>query len=278
MTQLLIQNMEVFGYHGVSPSETKNGQRFLLSIQAEIMQNIAQGDAIENTVSYADLYALALSIAENNTFQLLETLAQAIIDAALDKFLDIVAITVNIQKPDAPIVGTFDSVGIAMTKQRSNAYLSLGSNVGDKKKNIDSAVLRLCDTFGVLVLTVSPLYITSPVGYANQDNFLNCCVKLATTLSPHELLNETAKIEQSLKRKRSFSNGPRTIDIDLLVFNSQIIHTPKLTLPHPRILERKFVLVPLLDIYDSDINILFTLRRMLLDLQKNDDSVLRYEE
>lgn len=128
----------------------------------------------------------------------------------------------------------------------AHAYLSLGANLGDRAATLRQAVHDLA-TLGA-VLRVSSLYETDPVGYTDQPNFLNAVVMLETELEPLELLAGTSAIEHAHGRQRSFKNAPRTLDIDILFSGDRIVAEPDLIIPHPRLVERAFVLVPLVEI------------------------------
>jgi 2-amino-4-hydroxy-6-hydroxymethyldihydropteridine diphosphokinase len=128
----------------------------------------------------------------------------------------------------------------------ATTYIGLGSNLGDRVATLRTAVQRL-ETLGG-VNAVSSLYETEPVGYLGQPPFLNAVVALDTALAPADLLSTLLGIERDLGRTRSFPNAPRTLDLDLLLFDDVILYTPDLTLPHPRLHERAFVLVPLAEI------------------------------
>ena len=128
----------------------------------------------------------------------------------------------------------------------TEAYLSLGSNVGDRLDNLKRAVSLLEKPKEVQVLEVSPVFETAPVGYKEQDDFLNICVKIETSLEPLALLSACQRIEETLHRKRTIRWGPRTIDVDILTYGDVRMNTPRLTIPHPRMEERGFVQVPLL--------------------------------
>lgn len=127
-------------------------------------------------------------------------------------------------------------------------YLSLGSNVGDKAGYLAKARAKLAEAEGISVLRASPLYLTRPVGKTDQDWFLNQVLEIATTLGAYELLAVCQKIELELGRVRHERWGPRTLDIDIIVYGDMESADPELTLPHPRALERAFVLVPLADL------------------------------
>jgi 2-amino-4-hydroxy-6-hydroxymethyldihydropteridine diphosphokinase len=127
-------------------------------------------------------------------------------------------------------------------------YLSLGSNLGDRRLNLRTAIERLNEHPEIRVVKVSPLYETKPVGYTEQPDFLNLCVQIETALSPEKLLEYTLSTELELGRQRDIYWGPRTIDIDILLLDGQVMDTADLIIPHPRMQERAFVLLPLADL------------------------------
>lgn len=129
------------------------------------------------------------------------------------------------------------------------ALISIGSNIGDRKSYIDTAVDALNHIPSVKVLRISPIYETEPWGYVNQDNFYNAVLEVETNLTANTLLGVCLGIEAGVGRIREVKNGPRVLDLDLLLFEGQECTTAELTLPHPRMFERDFVLVPLKDLY-----------------------------
>jgi 2-amino-4-hydroxy-6-hydroxymethyldihydropteridine diphosphokinase len=131
------------------------------------------------------------------------------------------------------------------------AYLGIGTNIGDRIRNLQDAIAALKLLPMTRVTDVSNVYETDPVGYENQDDFLNIVVEIETELNSDNLLGACLGIEAGLGRIRTIKNGPRVIDIDLLIFGDEVKNTNTLILPHPRMMERNFVLKPLLDI---DIN------------------------
>jgi 2-amino-4-hydroxy-6-hydroxymethyldihydropteridine diphosphokinase len=130
--------------------------------------------------------------------------------------------------------------------QTANVYLALGTNLGDRMANLRAAVTALPPL--VRILTCSPVYETEPWGFTNQPAFLNQALAGETDLSPADLLVHLKRLETTLGRKTTFHYGPRLIDIDVLFYDDLILETPTLILPHPRLQERAFVLVPLADI------------------------------
>ncbi len=128
----------------------------------------------------------------------------------------------------------------------ATVYIALGSNLGARGALLRGALDRLEEQ--VAVTAVSPVYETDPVGYTEQGPFLNAVVGGTTTLAPRALLRALLRIERDLGRERPFPNAPRTIDLDLLFYDALVLDTPDLTVPHPRLHERAFVLAPLADI------------------------------
>ena len=130
----------------------------------------------------------------------------------------------------------------------AEAYLGLGSNLGDKRAMLTEALARLDATPGIRVTARSRFYRTPPWGDTNQDWFLNAAAALDTTLLPAELLAACLSVERQLGRVRERKWGPRSIDIDVLAYGQEAVDDPDLVLPHPFVLERAFVLKPLADI------------------------------
>ena len=135
---------------------------------------------------------------------------------------------------------------------KNKVYLSLGSNIGNRQEYIKSAIELVGKTEGIKILKKSGLYETSPVGYVEQDLFLNAVIKIETDFSEREILKIINKIENELDRKREIRWGPRTIDIDILIFSDKKINETDLIIPHKEMLNRLFVLVPLIEIYDGE--------------------------
>ena len=133
----------------------------------------------------------------------------------------------------------------------NDSYLSLGSNMGDRLDMLKQAVDLLGKHPAIEVAAISSLYETDPVGFTAQEPFLNMAVHVRTSLSALELLDACQEIEQQLQRKRLVKWGPRTIDLDILLYNQEKIESERLVVPHPRMHERAFVLIPLLELNPS---------------------------
>ena len=156
------------------------------------------------------------------------------------------------------------------------AYLGLGSNIGDRKQQLLKAIDLIGNIKGIKVTKQSSIYETAPIGYTDQPNFLNLCLEIETELSPQQLLKHCLDIEQQLHRVREIRWGPRTLDIDILLYSDNIIETDNLSIPHPRMQERAFVLIPLNDIASDKKDP--RLNQKIHDLVFPDDTVKKYKD
>ncbi|MBB4833243.1 2-amino-4-hydroxy-6-hydroxymethyldihydropteridine diphosphokinase [Staphylococcus hominis] len=156
------------------------------------------------------------------------------------------------------------------------AYLGLGSNIGDRKQLLLTAIDLIGNIKGIKVTKQSSIYETAPIGYTDQPNFLNLCLEIETKLSPQQLLKHCLDIEQQLHRVREIRWGPRTLDIDILLYSDNIIETDNLSVPHPRMQERAFVLIPLNDIASDKQDP--RLNQKIRDLVFPDDTVKKYKD
>ena len=156
------------------------------------------------------------------------------------------------------------------------AYLGLGSNIGNRELQLNEAIKILHAYQGIQVTQVSHIYETEPVGYTNQPKFLNLCIEIETELNPQSLLKCCLATEQQLHRKREIRWGPRTLDVDILLFGDQIIEQDKLSVPHPRMKERSFVLIPLNDIATNQIEPISN--KSIGQLVVTDNSVKKYKD
>lgn len=130
----------------------------------------------------------------------------------------------------------------------TTAYIALGANLGDRAANLRAAVEMLAASPGVRVVAVSPFYETEPEGYTDQPAFINAAAEIATTLSPHELLLLCQDVENKSGRVRTLKWGPRTLDLDILMYGETVMDTGELKIPHPLMHLRRFVLEPLASI------------------------------
>lgn len=152
----------------------------------------------------------------------------------------------------------------------NHVYLSIGTNIGEREQNLQDAVRLLMQHKEVKVTRISSIYETAAVGFTDQADFLNIAVALETSLSSAEMLSVCQEIENDLGRVREFRWGPRIIDLDILLYNNENIETENLLVPHPRMYERAFVLVPLQEIVSPKCDMLESVQNALLafDMEK----------
>ncbi|NHM74611.1 2-amino-4-hydroxy-6-hydroxymethyldihydropteridine diphosphokinase [Staphylococcus sp. 11007852] len=156
-----------------------------------------------------------------------------------------------------------------------DVYLGLGSNIGDREQQLKSAVERLDQVTDIHVQQVSSMHETKPVGYVDQPDFLNVCLHIKTSLSPEVLLQQCLDIEKELHRVRKVRWGPRTIDIDVLLYGDRIIESEQLIVPHPRMTERAFVMIPLNEIASHVIEP--RSKKTIQSLVHPDETVVKYQ-
>lgn len=263
MDHLKMTEMTFHGYTGCLPEEKENGQTFIVSVDMAFSRNKgALTDNLEDTVNYAELYELIKKFVTTSKGNLIENLAYEIGLIVLNYTLLPDSVVVTVSKPDAPVEGMFKTMETSIEVKRSNsirkthnAVLALGSNMGDKEEYLKEAARELMTSGHIDVVNKGGLYETEPVGYADQPYFYNTCIEVMTDLEPLELLDLTQSIENKLHRVRTIKNGPRTIDIDILLYDDITMDTERLIIPHPRMYERAFVLCPLKDIRDIDVSI-----------------------
>lgn len=249
MDKIIIKDLEIFGNHGVLKEENILGQKFLISAEITIdLQRAGKEDNMLKTINYAEMCREIKKFSENNTYHLIESLAENLADFLLKKYLRIKQIELEVKKPWAPISLSLDYVSVKVTRGWHLAYIGLGSNVGDSKMYLEDAVSLLEADPNCEVLKVSDWIVTKPYGYVEQSDFLNGCLALRTIYNPHKLLKVLHKIENLMKREREFKWGPRTLDLDILFYDDEIINKKELIVPHPDMQNRDFVLKPMAQI------------------------------
>ena len=253
MTQAMgvirIDRLELFAHHGWHEEEQTLGQRFLVSLKLELdFTESAEKDSLEETVNYGEAARFAAAEFGRERCRLLETAASRLAEAFLARWKRIQRISVTVEKPSAPIPLSFQSVGVEVTLSRHTAYLGLGSNMGDRAGYLDFACRRLAMQHGIEPEAVSAYRETEPWGNVCQEKFINACVRVSTILSPHALLTAVLGIEQEAGRERKIHWGPRTLDIDILLYDDLVYADERLILPHPEMEKRRFVLEPLVEI------------------------------
>jgi dihydroneopterin aldolase/2-amino-4-hydroxy-6-hydroxymethyldihydropteridine diphosphokinase len=250
INRIFVSNLCLFGHHGVLKEEAALGQRFFFDIDCTVdLDEAVRDDDYRRTVGYEQLCDIAGRVSGATRFDLIETLADRIATTILDTYPAVSETSVTIRKPSAPVSAVLDHVGVEARRYRKTEFaLSLGSNVGNKVANIRAAIARLDAEDGIEVDAVSHLYKTAPWGKTDQDWFVNACLRGTTRLSPQTLLKRCQAIEIQVGRLPGVRWGPRIIDVDILYAGNAELESAGLTLPHPEMMNRIFVLLPLAEV------------------------------
>lgn len=247
--EIQIKDLEVFANHGVFPEETRLGQKFLLSLTMYAdTRKAGTGDCLEDSIDYGAVSHFMTDYMKQHTWKLIEAAAEHLAEELLLRYPLLKGVTLELKKPWAPVGLPLDTVAVKITRFWHRAYLGLGSNLGDKETYLNQAVKSVDETRGCQVEKVSSYLVTEPYGGVEQDDFLNACLCLKTYLSPEELLRRLHEIEQDAHRERIIRWGPRTLDLDILLYDDLILETEDLILPHMDMENREFVLKPLSEI------------------------------
>lgn len=255
MDSIRIEDLEVYAGHGVFSEETRNGQMFLVC--AELYMDLhPAGKADELTLSthYGEVCQLINSYLRKHTFQLIEAAAEQLAREVLLKFPLIRKLSLELKKPHAPIGLPFSCVSVKMERGWKKAYLGIGSNMGDCKTHIEKALKCLEMNEEIRKVRSSQLIWTKPYGGVEQEDFLNGAIELETLLTPYELLDFLHELEREAGRERKIHWGPRTLDLDILFYEDFVSDDPKLTVPHPDMENRLFVLEPLMELCPYYVN------------------------
>ncbi len=249
MDKIVIKDLEIFAYHGVLQDEKNNGQTFIVTAELYLsLKDAGMTDDLNKTVNYAEVCEDISAAMTDEKYDLIEAAAENIANTILLKYDKIKEVHIIVSKPQAPIDMVFDTVYVDITRKKHIAYLGIGSNLGDKEGYLDYAVDQLNKDEYIKVNKVSGYIVTEPYGDVEQDDFLNGCLEIETLYEPEDLLHVCNDIEQGAGRKRLIHWGPRTLDIDILLYDRRIIMEDKLKIPHIEMAKREFVLEPLCEI------------------------------
>lgn len=246
MDKIEIKNLEIFANHGVFPEENILGQKFVISATLYTdTRKAGLTDELTASIHYGEVSHMITKFTKEHTYKLLETLAENLCQMLLQELPLLKMITLRVEKPWAPVGLPLETVAVETTRGWHTAYVAFGSNLGDKKKFLDDGIQGLRTTPSCEVEAVSEYLVTEPYGGVEQDEFLNGVLKLRTLLTPEELLDRLHELEAAANRERIIHWGPRTLDLDILFYDNEIIDTPDLHIPHIDMENRDFVLKPM---------------------------------
>lgn len=255
-----IEDLEVFARHGVLTEEKSLGQKFAITLECFFDVSAAgRSDDLTKTVNYKELADFASELFRINAFDLIEAAAEHLAREILVRYSLIEMIKIKISKPWAPIGHSVKTVSVQIARSRHTAYISTGSNMGDREEHIRRGIAALNENKLCRVTKVSDFIETKPYGNENQDKFINACFELKTLLSAEELLKLIHEIEKSEGRTRKEHWGPRTLDLDILLYDDLIMRSDSLNIPHIDMENREFVLKPLTQIAPKTIHPLYNI-------------------
>ena len=244
--KIKIEDLEVFANHGVFPEENVLGQKFVVSaVMYTDTRRAGLTDELTASIHYGEASAFITEYLKSHTFKLLEKVAEGLAEEMLVRIAGLQKVQIEIKKPWAPVGLPLKTVSVEIEREWHTAYIALGSNIGDSEAYLKEAIDKLDHLPTSRVEKVSSFLVTAPYGVTDQPDFLNGCLKLQTLLYPEELLRELNRIEQEAGRERIIHWGPRTLDLDILFYDQEIIDMPDLHIPHIDLHNRDFVLVPM---------------------------------
>lgn len=248
-----LKGCRFFSHIGYFDFEQEAGQNFVIDLTYTLGRPEAtENDDLEDTLSYADVYETLREFMEQAHHRLIERAAQELSDLLLQTYPQIDALELTLKKPEAPIDGPFEHMAFTVTRRRwTPVGIALGANLGDAKETLfeTSQKLHLAPEFRRQ--RISSLYRSKAWGVEDQPDFYNAVLLAETTLSPWQLLSYLKDLEKAAGRTPTARWGPRILDCDLLFYEGCVMNHPKLTLPHPRMEQRSFVMVPLREVRDG---------------------------
>jgi dihydroneopterin aldolase / 2-amino-4-hydroxy-6-hydroxymethyldihydropteridine diphosphokinase len=270
MDKIYLKNIEIFANHGVFKEEKTLGQKFILDLELSLnLEEASKTEDLTKSVHYGELCHSIEEVFVGESYDLIETAAVKVAEHTLITYPIVQRVKVRLKKPWAPIGRHLDYAAVEIERGWHEGYLSIGSNIGDKNKNLKEAIEKIDSSEDIILEKISSFIVTEPWGYENQEEFLNGVIKIKTILSPKGLMDKLLKIEEEMKRERIIKWGPRIIDLDIIFYDDVISEDEDITLPHPRMEEREFVLKPLCEIAPNKIHPILNKRvfRLLEEIQ-----------
>ena len=249
MDEIIIENLRIYAHHGIYREENEQGQNFYVNAVLHMdTRKAGMEDEPAFTTDYAVVCEFIYRFIREHVFSLIEAVAEETAKAVLMEFPLLEGITLEVRKPEAPIALEVESVSVKINRKWHTVCLSLGSNMGNKKKYIEDGIRAIEQDPLCKNIRVSDLFRTTPYGEIKQDEFINGALIMKTLYRPMELLNRLQEIEQDAGRERLIHWGPRTLDLDILLYDDLILRTDELFIPHADMVNRDFVLQPLAQI------------------------------
>lgn len=249
MDEIRIKGLKIYGHHGVFDHEKKDGQYFYFNVKMMLdTQNAGIYDDLHKSVSYADVCNDIEQLHTTKVYDLIETAAESTAYMILDKYELVKSVTVEVCKPEAPVPQTVSDLSVCITRSRHQVFVAYGSNMGDSKKIIEQAIDDVSTDKYCRLVAKSSMVISKPYGGVAQADFHNGVIEIETYYEPESLLDFLQSIESKYGRTREIHWGPRTLDLDILMYDDVVISNRRLNIPHADMASRDFVLGPLAEI------------------------------
>lgn len=247
--EIIISGLKIFAWHGVYEEEKEKGQNFIVNARLSLDTSLAgESDSLEDSVDYGKVCLFINDFMRINRFNLLEAVANQMARKIMVRFPMTQSVELEVMKPEAPIPLPFENVSVKITRSWHRTYIATGSNMGDSEDLIENAIANLDSDENCRVIRKSKMYRSKPYGGVEQDDFYNSVFCMDTLYSPIELLTRLQEEEKEANRERLVKWGPRTLDLDIIYYDDEIIEREHLRIPHVDMTNRDFVLLPLSEV------------------------------
>ena len=247
--EIIISGLKIFAWHGVYEEEKEKGQNFIVNAKLSLDTSLAgESDSLEDSVDYGKVCLFINDFMRINRFNLLEAVANQMARKIMVRFPMTQSVELEVMKPEAPIPLPFENVSVKITRSWHRTYIATGSNMGDSEDLIENAIANMDSDENCRVIKKSKMYRSKPYGGVEQDDFYNSVFCMDTLYSPIELLTRLQEEEKEANRERLVKWGPRTLDLDIIYYDDEIIEREHLRIPHVDMTNRDFVLLPLSEV------------------------------
>lgn len=247
--EIRIEELEVYAHHGVFQEEKQEGQFFYVNARLYTdLRPAGLKDDLNLSTHYGEVSLFIKRCMTEQTFDLIETAAETTAQEILLRFPFVMAIALEIRKPHAPIPMKFDSVSVKIYRKWHVVYIAFGSNMGKSEELIGNAIAKLSQDRFNQMGKISDIIITKPYGGVKQDDFYNGVLQMKTLYTPGELLDKLHELEEEAGRERKVHWGPRTLDLDIILYDQETYEDENLIIPHVDMQNRDFVLKPMAQI------------------------------
>ncbi|MBQ9990144.1 MAG: 2-amino-4-hydroxy-6-hydroxymethyldihydropteridine diphosphokinase [Lachnospiraceae bacterium] len=244
-----IRGLRIFAHHGVFAFEKKEGQMFV--VNADLYTDLSRAgasDRLEESTHYGEVCEQMKKSLTRQSYDLIERAAEEAARDILLHFPLVEEVTLELQKPQAPVEMEFETLSVEITRGWHKIYIAFGSNMGNSRRYIKEALISIEEHPHFRGVRTSEYFITAPYGEVEQEDFINGVLEAETLLNPRQLLDYLHQLEAAAGRERKIHWGPRTLDLDILFYDKEVLEEEDLQIPHRDMANRDFVLIPLMQL------------------------------